>query len=282
MDIDDVIQNCIVGIYSDDLFNESLFLKGGQALRIKYGLKSRFSSDIDFSVQEKISDKELFFGVLEKTLYKQFFSRGFYLFDFKWVRKPKVRGSNLPDFWSGWAVEFKLIDSDKRGKTIQFQRRNALIPSGSESSKIKLDISEYEYCGSIESLRVESVFVKTYSRPLIILEKLRAICQQHPDYQFRSTVSNRARDFYDIEQLYMKTLQDRSEDVLINDCKRHLHDVFEAKAVSLDLIEKIFEESFLNIQKMGWISVESSVSGRLSHFEYYVDTLKALVEKIHA
>ena len=63
-----------------------------------------------------------------------------------------------------------------------------------------------EYCGSFETIKIKSIKVKVYSKPLLVLEKLRAICQSHPNYKYRNTQSNRARDFYDIEQIYIKIL----------------------------------------------------------------------------
>jgi predicted nucleotidyltransferase component of viral defense system len=80
--IDEVISICLTALFKEDFFEDSLYLKGGQALRIKEQLKSRFSADIDFSIKEKIEDKDLFFNNLEQALYAEFLGHQIQLFDF--------------------------------------------------------------------------------------------------------------------------------------------------------------------------------------------------------
>lgn len=193
--IDEVVEMTLVAIYSKDVLNENLYLKGGQALRIAQNMRSRFSGDADFSTKKGFNENDPFFGHLRDSLYNEFLANDLYLFDFNYVRKPKIKKEGAPDFWGGWQVEFKLIEKEKMTQKLEDQRRQALIPEGAESPKIKLDISEYEYCESIETVKVKSVKVKVYTRVLLVLEKIRAICQQHPEYQLKGISSNRARDY---------------------------------------------------------------------------------------
>ncbi len=138
---------------------------------------------MDFSVPEKIDEFELYFEKFQETVEAKFLSIDYLVFDFKYSRKPRKRNENTPDFWAGWAIEFKLIEKNKSGYPIEKMRREAIIPVGGSSSKVKIDLSEYEYCGSVEKIKIGSeVEISVYSRVLLVLEKLRAICQQHPNY----------------------------------------------------------------------------------------------------
>lgn len=277
--IDEVIQISLIALFKEDLFNQNLYLKGGQAIRLKENIKTRFSADMDFSVEGRLKDHDTFFAKIKDILYSEFLHNELYLFDFIFANKPRIRAEGTPDFWSGWEVEFKLIEVVKKLKKIEDQRREALIPSGYQSSKITIDISEYEYCNSIELFKLKTVEIKTYSRTLLVLEKIRAICQQHPIYILRGNDS-RARDFYDIEKLWQKVLKDKNQRPFIEDCKKHIDHVFKAKEVPMNILELIFEESFIELQKQAWETVKNSVSERIDDFEYYVESLKQIVKLI--
>lgn len=276
--IDHVIETILTAIFSNDLLSGNLFLKGGQSLRIKEKLKNRFSADTDFSTPLKIENNDIFFEELESSLAKSFWGIDLYLFDYKPLRRPKNKKDGTPDFWNGWSIEFKIIESKKRNLPPEILSREAIIPDGSISPKITIDISEYEYCGSVEKIKLNNgVEVKSYSRALLILEKIRAICQQHKLYQYKNS-DQRARDFYDIEKLWIKSLQENNHAVFIKELKKHLPFVFKAKEVDTVLLQKIFDEDFIEIQRTGWPQVESTVKGKLQDFDYYVQTLKQIVK----
>ena len=65
LSIDDVIQISLTAIYKEDTFNQNLYLKGGQAIRLLENIRTRFSADIDFSVQNKINDQDEFFNQIK-------------------------------------------------------------------------------------------------------------------------------------------------------------------------------------------------------------------------
>ena len=280
--IDFVIENCLIGIYSDNILAERLYLKGGQALRVKEKLKDRFSADMDFSIENNITTADAFFEMLEKAITGQFFSVGYCAFDFSHRKQPRVRADGTPDFWSGWAFDFKLVEEKKRNLSLEQKRREAITPVGANTSRISLDISEYEYCESAEKVKVGAVSVKTYSRTSLLLEKLRAICQSHHNYPYTTTDRDRSRDFYDIERLYNVVLESGKVPEFLRDCAVHLPGIFAAKRVALGLLDEIFEPSFIRSQNQNWESVISTVKGRLQPFDYYVDSLKYLVREIRA
>lgn len=281
LSIDDVIRMVLLGLYKDDFFNDQLYLKGGQALRLKEKLDERFSADIDFSLSGHIANEDDFYERLKDALYAEFQASGYYVFDFKHVRRPEIKKDGAPDFWGGWGVEFKFIEDAKKTLPHEQQRREALVPVGCQGKKITLDLSEYEYCQGAEKIKIGAVDIVVYSRSLLLCEKIRAICQQHPDYPHKDPGS-RSRDYYDIERLWSRVLVDKATESFIAQCKHDLPEVFKAKGVDEVLLEKINDASFVDLQKKSWDLVKATVSGKLDDFSYYVETVRMIVSKIKA
>lgn len=279
MKIETVIEETLVAIYSEDIFNESLYLKGGQAMRFAEKSDLRLSTDIDFSIENKIEDPELFFKLLKECIYNHFDSINYHIFDFKFNRRPEIKKDNVPDFWGGWEVLFKLIENNKKTFSIDKKQREAIIPDGANGSTIQLEISQYEYCKSIQNIQIKGSIIKSYSRSLLVLEKLRALCQQHPAYQIKGN-RLRARDFYDIAKLVEKYTSKGERLSLINECKDHLAGVFEAKAVSLSILNKITKGPFLSRQEVNWEQVKGTVSGKKEKFSFYVQVVDDFIKQI--
>lgn len=278
---EEVIWKILVAVYSHNVLSENMYLKGGQALRFVHGLKSRLSRDSDFSFPQKIEEEDIFFNYLKSAIKKEFLKNRLHVIDFKLTRKPQIKPTGSPDFWAGWAIEFKLITKEQKNLSKIRQSASAIVPEGFLTNKIPIDISEMEYCGSFEIIKVRSIDIKVYSKPLLVLEKIRAICQSHPDYKYRNTLGNRARDFYDIEQIYTQVLNEGKMDDFFKELSKHIVKVFEAKDVPLSLISSCLNnEEFLRSQEIGWQEVQSTVRGLNQNFSYYVQTIKGLVEKI--
>lgn len=280
--IEEIIIECLTCLYANDYFKEEIYLKGGQAVRLVENIDNRFSADMDFSMSGKINNPDEFFKFTKEVLEGHFEGHDLHLFDCRWIRKPKVRKNGLPDFWSGWQLEFKLIEKSKKLLASEDKTRQALIPKNTNTSKITLEISEFEYCGSIQKVNLKGSEVRAYSRVLIILEKVRAICQQHPDYAYAGN-KQRTRDYYDIANLIEKSLKESKEntDAFYAESKKHLENVFKAKEVPLDILERIFAADFLELQEKGWATVEATTSSyQRQSFEYYVEVLKEFIRKI--
>ncbi|MEK6776603.1 MAG: nucleotidyl transferase AbiEii/AbiGii toxin family protein [bacterium] len=192
MRIEEVITETIIAIYQDRTAAAYLRLKGGSAMRLFDDLKSRLSTDADFSISKGIENKKDFFSGIKSSIARRFQKVGFNIIDFKCERRPRSRRADLPVWWGGWQCEFKLVAFEHRGKSIETMRRNAMVPEGAGSPKILLEISEYEYCGKKRVKTIQRVRIAGYSRELLVLEKMRAICQQHSDYKYRLS-KNRAR-----------------------------------------------------------------------------------------
>ena len=275
MKIEEVITQTIIAIYSTPSPSETLFLKGGSAMRLFDNLTSRLSIDADFSVHTDIDNESKFFLDLKSSVGGSFRRKGFDIIDFEWNRKPKKIRAGYPDWWGGWLCEFKLVSFQHRGKVIETKRRNALIPDGANSSKVTVEISKHEYCGKKRTKTIQGVKIFGYSRELLVLEKIRAICQQHPDYAYRSS-KNRARDFYDIYELTANT-----DDSFISRCSSLIEKVFHAKEVPLKILASLWEVDFIDEQRRGFDAVKDTVIGEIHDFDVYVEHLRFFVRDIY-
>ena len=279
MKIEELLDICIVALFRDQNLAQTLFLKGGSALRIFGDDDSRLSIDVDFSAANPIRDSDKFFRHVHVGLSAELKKHGFAVIDFKSERRPSKPRKGAPENWGGWCCSFKLVEQVRAGEALENQRRRALIPDGANSSVIRLDISEAEYCGSIRSKTVKGVRIQGYTRELLILEKIRAICQQHRGYKF-ALGKNRARDFFDIYRL-----SGEIDDKLVGECQLHLAKVFEAKKVPIELLGVFWDEEFIDDQRRGFKEVEETVRDHivkfdicLEHIRYFV---KLLAPEIH-
>ncbi len=148
-----------------------------------------------------------------------------------------------------------------------------MIPAGSNSPKIRIDLSEHEYCGKQRTKTVRGTKIRAYSREMIVLEKLRAICQQHPEYPYRQQTKNRARDFYDIHGLTL----DSSEEFILR-CQHHLKAVFAAKEVPLWILRALWDDSaFVDKFRLGFDQVKDTVHGQLDAFDVYLEQVRFVI-----
>ncbi|MBF0107303.1 MAG: nucleotidyl transferase AbiEii/AbiGii toxin family protein [Deltaproteobacteria bacterium] len=276
MHIDDVIKYCIVALFSSTMLDDpELVLKGGTALRLVEKIKDRMSTDMDFSIDSPVNNPDSYFSKIQRVLSNHFKTLRYEVIDFKFEKKPKQRREDQPYFWGGWACQFKLVDVKHKNLTLESKRRNALMPTGSNSTKIELEVSENEYCGSVHKVKIDDVSVTTYTNVALVLEKIRSLCQAHPDYPHSKT-KDRARDYLDIFALVEKYKSEKFYDKL----KKELPPVFKAKEVDFRLLNKIFEPDFSNLQKQNFIGVQDRVQKKTQPFEFYEEYLKGLIQKI--
>jgi predicted nucleotidyltransferase component of viral defense system len=276
MKIEDVITEVVIAIYGSPRLAKLLILKGGSAMRMFDEQKARLSIDADFSIEDVLADSDPVFREMEDCFATRFSSHGFDLIDFKTAKKPKKLRRGFPEWWGGWACEFKLVDTKHSKKTLETRRRNALIPEGANSPRVQIDLSEHEYCGKQRTKTIDGVRIRAYSREMLVLEKLRAICQQHPDYPYRQQTKNRARDFYDIHNLTGDT-----SDAFIARCQHHLGAVFDAKEVPLWLLRGLWDDdAFIDEFRLGFDLVKDTVRGRLDDFSTYLEHVRFLVQDV--
>ncbi|PIQ21515.1 MAG: hypothetical protein COW65_08590, partial [Cytophagales bacterium CG18_big_fil_WC_8_21_14_2_50_42_9] len=138
------------------------------------------------------------------------------------------------------------------------------------SPTFELEFSKFEYVGRKAPINVEGYTIYVYTPEMIVFEKLRAICQQLPQYGViiqSFSPRPRARDFYDIH-LIMELHQ---IDATSNENKDLITKIFEAKRVPLSFIKEISTNK--EFHKDNWESVKDTVSkfDESEDFDFYFD-----------
>ncbi|WP_338553955.1 nucleotidyl transferase AbiEii/AbiGii toxin family protein [Paenibacillus sp. KS-LC4] len=276
----------IIALFSDDDLLDTLVLKGGNALDIGYGMNSRASIDLDFSMSQDfenigLTNLEEVRQRLEFVLSRTFFDNGFKVFDVKMISKPKTRTPKTPYFWAGYGANFKVIENDKfeAHKNEPVWLTNKSIAVSDTKKNISIDFGMHEYLGDITTAELDGYIVPIYTPTLIVLEKLRAVCQQMAEYNVSigkeaNFGKARPRDFFDIYTVLESSLV--HIDFNHPDTIRHLKACFQAKNVPIELIAKIPDT--LEFHKQDEIKLRDSVVGSEFkgfdfYFNYVVDLL---------
>ena len=174
----------VQAIFSNDDLMEIVTLKGGNAMQL-LDLTSRASLDIDFSIKQgrRISEEvegELF----KKSLQKIFKEHQLTVIDFKFDSKHKKSKQVSPPYWGGYAIEFKVIQDEHYEKHKDNAQKLSTMAVSMEGNKkkIEIDISLEEYTEPRIAMEIEEYTIYLYSPLMIVYEKIRALCQQLPDY----------------------------------------------------------------------------------------------------
>jgi len=276
VDYDQVRKLTITALFSDDELMERLVLKGGNALSLVYKITPRGSFDLDFSMEGDLAEipdaEERIFRVLRD----RFDSAGFALFDEKFEAKPQKLGEHQPESWGGYQISFKLIEKsrlDALGGRLEDVRRQALVIGSEQRRTFTVDLSKHEYTEPKVSAELDHYQIYVYTPAMIAIEKLRAICQQMPDYPVRRHPgAPRARDFYDIHLLVTKAGVDLATDPDL------VRNVFAAKDVPLNLLPRI--EEFREFHRPDWPAVITSVTQPVESFDFYFDFVLAEVSRL--
>jgi hypothetical protein len=110
---------------------------------------------------------------------------------------------------------------------------------------------------------------------MIAAEKLRAICQQMPEYEFGNKTP-RARDFYDIRQIVTKN----RIDLTTKENLKVLSAIFAAKQVPLEFLDEVHKHR--DYHSLDWPSVLASISGQSEGFDSHFDFVVKLISAIKA
>lgn len=283
----------IIAMFSDDYLMERLALKGGNAIDLVHKTPCRASVDLDFSMDSEFEeDLDTIKGKIEKALQITFRAEGFEVFDISFTIRPPehIISHEMAAFWGGYRVEFKVIDSEKYEKwsgnqrDLQVRAVEVNLPL-SQKKVFKIDISKYEYCIPKQRYELDDYTIYAHTPEMIVIEKLRAICQQMPEYaeMVKSpSRSARARDFFDIytvaEHFKIDLTTDKNIELINN--------IFNAKRVPIALIGKIAE--YREYHRPDFTAVQATVRADtdLKDFDFYFDyvleicqSLKILWEK---
>jgi predicted nucleotidyltransferase component of viral defense system len=272
----------IVAMFADDELMDLLVLKGGNAMDVVLQVNSRASVDLDFSTGD-----DLDYGVVgpkvERALQSTFDLHGYVAFDVKMSPRPGKMPDELAAFWGGYLVEFKLISkqrADDVGRDLETMRREAIRLG--EGSKFTIDISRHEYVEDKREHELDGYRIYVYSPEMIVCEKLRAICQQMPEYADiikRNGLGNqRARDFVDIEALVRKFGVD-----LATDGATHIvQEMFALKRVPLQLLGLI--PGTRDFHALGYDEVKAAMKPgvKVEPFDYYFEFVIDQCKKLEA
>lgn len=233
----------VQAIFSDDVLTEIVTLKGGNAMQL-LDLTSRASQDLDLSIMQGRKMSEQNEGVrFKRSLERIFEEKGLVVIDYKFTSRPKKSKTTLPPYWGGYHIEFKIIDVEtyEQFKDTPQRLSNMAVSMEDDKKKIEIDISLEEYTEPRIELAIEEYTIYLYSPLMIVYEKIRALCQQLPDYHLASTEKTRARDLYDIYSAIMKTSPESSlrEEILNKENIYILKEMFSTKEVPFNLMLKI-------------------------------------------
>ncbi len=277
--LDMIKRTAIVAMFADDDLMDILVLKGGNAMDIVHKLNSRASVDLDFSTED--FDCATVGPKVERAIQATFELDGYLAFDIKMTARPGKMPDELAAFWGGYLVEFKLISLHRAnavGREIEIMRREAIRLG--EGTRFTIDISRHEFIEGKEEHELEGYRIYVYSPEMIVCEKLRAICQQMPEYakiiQRNSPGNQRARDFIDIEALVQRFAID-----LAGERAKHLvREGFSIKRVPLQYLGKIHDTR--DFHALGYEEVKAAMRPGVpvEPFDYYFDFVVEQCKKL--
>lgn len=279
MDLTELRSLIIASLCADPILSEELVLKGGNALDLVHLPGMRSSIDVDFSIEDDFKDIEDTRARLKRAVQDGFAKHGIVVFDLVFGPRPPEPG---PDpRWGGYSLEFKLMDRasyEGLGENLQKKRIRA-HPVGPESQKrtFQVQISKYEYCGGKERAKVGGIEVYVYSPAMAAAEKLRAICQNMPQYGKRRAERPRARDFYDIRKL----VEDVGVDLESVENLKTVRAIFAAKDVPLKFLREIGDGR--EFHRPDWTSVMEATREealREEDFDEYFEFTVRLADRI--
>lgn len=272
--LDRIKELAIAGMFSDQELTNFFVLKGGNALDIVYKIAGRASQDLDFSIETefKKDDLEHIQTRIDKALSNTFSEAGYTVFDVKLSEKPKRISQEIADFWGGYRIDFKIIEAKRFSQfanDVNALRRNAKVLSETHQRTFVIEISKFEHCKPSQKKLLKGYTIQVYTPEMIVCEKLRAICQQMPEYASKVKMHQRARarDFFDIYSVF--------DNFKINfnspENKRLITDIFAAKRVPLKLLGLIRRDR--EFHRPDFVAVENTVKAdtNLQNFDFYFD-----------
>jgi predicted nucleotidyltransferase component of viral defense system len=276
VDLADVRRLVIIAMFSDDLLFGKLVLKGGNAISLVYKYGTRGSLDVDFSIEGEFDDTEDAARRITRALVDRFDAAGFIVFDCAFGPRPLVPSAQNPK-WGGYRIQFKIIERDKHHQfngELDAIRRSATVIGPLQQRVFNIDISRWEFCAGKAETKLEEFTIYVYTPSMLAIEKIRAICQQMPEYPIRVAKTARARDFYDVHVIVEESRIDLADRENLELARQ----IFAAKEVPLELMGLI--KKYREFHQQDWPSVEATVGPELKHFDFYFDYVLGVVKKL--
>jgi hypothetical protein len=274
MDFQAVRRLAIRALVADDFLFEILVLKGGNAIALVHQYGNRTSLDIDFSLEQDFDNLDEVRARIVRALKSEFESAGLVVFDEEFGPRPE---DSRDEWWGGYQLTFKLIEYSHYQQLKDDTRtlRTSALPVGpSERRTFTVDFSKHEYCKGKVEREIDHTAIYVYTPEMIVIEKLRAICQQMPEYELRKRPAARARDFYDIHEL----VSNAGVTLNSNDSRELVGHIFECKKVPLLLVARIGD--YREFHRPDWPSVQDAVRARVESFDFYFDFVVGFARRL--
>jgi hypothetical protein len=281
--LEKIKRQVVIAVFSDDYLMDQLVLKGGNAMNLAFDVGTRASVDIDLSMEGDFppEERERIRQKLEARLQEVFAPENLAVFDVTLEEKPVTISPEVASFWGGYDVTFKLIENkalEQCAGDLTGMRRYSLKIGA--KGKFEIDISRFEYCARKKAIDMDGYRVFVYSPEMLAVEKLRAICQQMPQYgpvvKRSRSGSARARDFLDIQTLltHYSLVMTSPENLEL------IKLIFDAKRVPIELLAKI--KDYRDFHQADFQSVMDTVKPGVSleDFDFYFDYVVRLTEEI--
>jgi len=275
----------IAAMFADEMLRRRVVLKGGNALAMVHGLAGRASRDLDFSMPDEFAPSDLadVQARFERAFRAVFRDGGFELVAFEFEEVPPDRSDPALWFWGGYRIRIKVIGRDRfqaLANESTRQSHEAIVVDGRGGRWFKVDVSKHEHCDPTVQAEVGGYVVAAYTPSLVVIEKLRALCQQLPAYDAVIAGKNRsarARDFFDI----VRCVDAYGIDVTASSAVKTAHRVFAAKRVPPDFLLLLPESREFHRTDVRSLeeTVDRSVS--LQPFDYYFDRVIEMAASLH-
>jgi len=271
----------MIALFADDELMDHVVLKGGNVLSLLYKMANRTSMDIDASLTSDLpwSLKETERRLIE-AFGRVFGAEGLEIFDVSFLQKPKTLGDKQDKRFIGYVFTFKVMESE-RAKAYQDRKVRksieAIVVGENQQRTFRVDFSTYEFIKGKSEFEIEGYVIQAYSLELIAVEKLRAICQQFPDYPGRKKKSSRSRDFFDIYTLVHGSYVDFTNEGTLS----LVRPVFDAKEVSLDYLIRLDE--VFDIHEASFQALKNTIPAgiEIHDFRFYFEFIKTIAFGIH-
>ncbi|MDQ0083358.1 putative nucleotidyltransferase component of viral defense system [Variovorax boronicumulans] len=271
----------LVAMFSDDELMDQLVLKGGNAMDLVHRVNSRASIDLDFSMSNDFEIPAEALARVQRALEHTFDLEGYVAFDIKMTARPGKMPDELAEFWGGYLVEFKLISRTRAtdvGMDIGTMRREAILLG--QGPRFTIDISRFEYTADKQEAQVDGYQIFVYSPEMIVCEKLRAICQQMPDYgaiiQRSNKATERARDFIDIHALTKMF----AVDLATHRAHHTVQEMFRLKRVPLKFLSQMSGMRAFHAAGFDAVKATMKTGIELQSFDFYFDFVLDQTKKL--
>lgn len=260
----------INALCSNETLHDMLVLKGGNALSLVHKIGNRVSTDLDFSLTSDFENLEEARNLIEASLQVHLKDKQLCVFDVTIQKRPKTDRSNSR--WLGYLVNFKIIEEERFHLFKDNPQKMSIVAipleEKSQKKKFTVDLSCHEYTESKIEVDLNDYPLYVYSKEMIGIEKMRALCQQMPEYSKRTHPARRPRDLYDIV-----CIEDEEAFVLEKN-KDIAKKIFGAKDVPLELLRNL--ESCREFHRLEWSSVQIAVGDNEISYDTYFERTKEL------